>query len=115
MAGAAQQFREPHQFVDLIARAAPLGDLVERVAQQIGADAARLAKAATPMGEEMGEIARDLEQVAILPKIMKAPAVGTAASTAAWQGFWRDLEEFVSVIYEKMASDAHGLLKALQQ
>jgi hypothetical protein len=58
MAGAAQQFREPHQFVDLIARAAPLGDLVERVAQQIGTDAARLAKAATPMGEEMGEIAR---------------------------------------------------------
>ena len=58
---------------------------------------------------------------------MKAPAVGTAASTAAWQGFWRDLGEFVSVIYEKvvgwpfkiieagMGSDAHGSLKALQQ
>ena len=55
-----------------------------------------------------------------LPKVLKAPAVGTVASTAAWQGFWRDLEEFVSVIYEKvvgwpfteagMASDAPGLL-----
>ena len=73
----------------------------------------------------MGEIARDLEQVAMFARVLKAPAVGTAASTAAWQGFWRDLEEFVSVIYEKvvgwpftevgMASDAHGLLKALLQ
>jgi len=42
------------------------------VAQQIGTDAARRAKAATLMGEEMGEIARDLEQVAIFGVIDRA-------------------------------------------
>jgi hypothetical protein len=60
-----QEFREPHQFVDLIARAVPLGELVARVARQIGADAAQRAKAAPFMVEEMGEIARDLAQIAI--------------------------------------------------
>jgi hypothetical protein len=49
-----------------------------------------------------------------------------AAPQAAWDGFWRDLQEFVSIIHEKvvgtpftitdvgMASDADGLLKALK-
>jgi len=39
------------------------------------------------MGEEMGEIARDLEQVAIFAEDHEGAAVSTAASTAAWQGF----------------------------
>jgi hypothetical protein len=55
-----------------------------------------------------------------------AGAALRAAAPGAWQGFWRDLEEFVSIVFEKvvgetfritevgMASEAEGLLKALK-
>jgi AbiU2 len=56
--------------------------------------------------------------------ILAGAALG-AAPQAAWDGFWSDLQAFVSIIHEKvvgtpfeitevgMASDADGLLKAL--
>jgi hypothetical protein len=66
MAGAAQKLGEPHEFVDLIARTSPLGDLIERVAHERSANAARRAETAALMGEEMGEVACGFEQVAIL-------------------------------------------------
>src|SRR5271165_44817 len=56
MAGPAQQFGEPHQLVDLVARAASVGDLVERVSHQRRADAAWRTEAAAFVGEEMREI-----------------------------------------------------------
>jgi hypothetical protein len=57
--------------------------------------------------------------------ILAGVALG-AVPPGAWQGFWRDLEEFLSIIFEKvvgetfritevgMASDADGLLRALK-
>jgi hypothetical protein len=57
--------------------------------------------------------------------ILAGVALG-AVPPGAWEGFWRDLEEFVSIIFEKvvgetfritevgMASDADGLLRALK-
>src|SRR5271165_6796953 len=66
MAGPAQQLGEPHQLVDLIARATPIGDLVERIAHQRRADAAWRTEAAALVREEMREIACDLEEVPLL-------------------------------------------------
>ena len=53
------------QLVDLVARAAPFGDLVHDVALDRRPDAARRAEAATLVGEEMREVARDFENVAV--------------------------------------------------
>src|SRR5579863_4335909 len=64
MAGAPHQFGKSHQFVDLVVRAAPLGDLVHEIALQRRADAAGRAEAAALVREKAREIAGDLEIVA---------------------------------------------------
>src|SRR5271157_936195 len=66
MARPLQEFGKPHELVDLVARAAAVGDLVERVANERRSGSAGRAEAATLVGEKVREIARDVQDVAVL-------------------------------------------------
>jgi hypothetical protein len=65
MAGGMQQAMDLEDLVDVVLRAVAVGDLVHAVGDQRGADPAGRAEAAALVREEVGEIARHLEHVAM--------------------------------------------------
>jgi hypothetical protein len=65
VAGGMQQAMDAEDLADVVLRAVAIGDLVHAVGDQRRADPARRAEAAALVGEEMGEVAGDLEHVAM--------------------------------------------------
>src|SRR5208283_1489939 len=79
MARPAQQFREPHQLVDLVPRAPPVGDLVERVPHQRRATRQGVQKPQLSWAKKCAKLRATSNKSRSLQKIMKAPAVGTSS------------------------------------
>ena len=80
MAGAAHQFAQPHQFVDLVARAAPVGDLVHHVASAAPCRRGRACRSRSSRGRRNARNCARLRTCRVAPpNTMKAPAVGTSS------------------------------------